>query len=78
MSYLVGFGLIVEENKNDAQRMSIYKKGRDNQMCFTIGEDREYVDNDRLILESLLTTLCGLEGSEQLMRYSDWFTGWET
>jgi hypothetical protein len=51
--------------------MSIYKKGKDNQMCFMSGEDREYVDSDRLILESLLTTLCELERSMQLRPYSD-------
>jgi hypothetical protein len=36
------------------------------------------VDSDRLVLESLLTTLSEFEESEQLRRYSNWFTGWET
>jgi hypothetical protein len=51
--------------------MSIDKKGKDNQMCFMSGEDREYVDSDRLVLESLLTTLSEFEESEQLRRYSN-------
>jgi hypothetical protein len=39
----------------------MYKKEKDNQMYFMSGEDRKYVDSDRLILQSLLATLCELK-----------------